>query len=158
MRSVTVGTTISLTSTQPAPAMLRLRPSDAPIEHERLIVRGPFGDCEIETLIDDLVHTQLVDRVLLPAGSTSITYDDAVLTEDRTDPIVPGARAPRLDSLTPRGWWWLQPTRYCRPDLLGPEAWSRFGAGVDDQTPATWDHVQAICDAVSRFRTAARGR
>lgn len=149
MRAVNVGTTISLTTNADAPAMLRVRPSDAPIEDESLTVTGPDGLCEPVTLVDDLVHTQLVDRVLLPAGTSTITYDAVVLFEDRADPAAPGARAPRLDELTPREWWWLQPTRYCRPDLLGPEAWARFGAGLGDNTPATWEHVQTICDAVS---------
>lgn len=149
MRSVHVGTTISLISNVTAPAMLRLRPSDAPIEHESLVVHGPHGECEATTLVDDLVHTQLVDRVLLPAGTSTITYDATVLFEDRTDPVAPGARAPRLDALEPREWWWLQPTRYCPSDLFAAEAWARFGVGIDDRNPATWEHVQTICDTVN---------
>lgn len=74
MRAVNVGTTISLTTNTDAPAMLRVRPSDAPIEEESLTVMGPDGLCEPATLVDDLVHAQLVDRVLLPAGTSSITY------------------------------------------------------------------------------------
>ena len=94
-RAVNVGTTISLTTNTDAPAMLRVRPSDAPIEEESLTVMGPDDLCEPATLVDDLVHTQLVDRVLLPAGTSSITYDAVVLFEDRADPVAPGARGSR---------------------------------------------------------------
>ena len=60
--------------------MLRLRPSDAPIEEESLTVMGPDGECQPATLVDDLVHTQLVDWVLIPAGRSTITCDAVVLS------------------------------------------------------------------------------
>ena len=157
MRSVHVGTTISLSADRPVPALLRLRPSDVPAIDDRLVVHGPDGACETTLLVDDMVHVQSVDRVLLPAGTTTIDYAATVGFEDRTDPVAPGARAPRLDQLTPQEWWWLQPTRYCRPDLLGPEARARFGAGIDDANPATWKHAQAICDTVNDSMTFQYG-
>ena len=36
------------------------------------------------------------------------------------------------------------PSRYCLPDVLGAEAWNRFG-----QLPRGYSRVQAICDYVN---------
>jgi transglutaminase-like putative cysteine protease len=44
------------------------------------------------------------------------------------------------------------PSRFCLPDLLGDEAWSRFGA-----IPAGYPRVQAICDYVHSHLTFSYG-
>lgn len=104
---------------------------------------------ETALLTDDVVAHQLVDRCLLPAGPVSVSYS-AILDVDSTpDEVSVYARAPHLSQLSPSDWLWLQPSRYCRPDEIGPEAWNLFGADIDVNTPATWAHVQAICDHVN---------
>src|SRR5260370_17221636 len=45
------------------------------------------------------------------------------------------------------------PSRYCLPDMLGDEAWSRFGA-----MPAGYSRVQAICGYVHSHLTFEYGR
>ena len=45
------------------------------------------------------------------------------------------------------------PSRYCLPDMLGDEAWSRFGA-----MPLGYSRVQAICDYVNGHLTFEYGR
>lgn len=150
MRSIQVGTQFTLEPSTPTWAMLRLRPAGVRPQTERLDVLDADGRMvETALLTDDVVAHQLVDRCLLPAGPVSVSYS-AILDVDSTpDEVSVYARAPHLSQLSPSDWLWLQPSRYCRPDEIGPEAWNLFGADIDVNTPATWAHVQAICDHVN---------
>ena len=150
MRSIQVGTQFTLEPSTPTWAMLRIRPAGVRPQTERLDVLDADGRMvETALLSDDVVAHQLVDRCLLPAGPVSVSYS-AILDVDSTpDEVSVYARAPHLSQLSPSDWLWLQPSRYCRPDEIGPEAWNLFGADIDVNTPATWAHVQAICDHVN---------
>src|SRR3954454_3816088 len=67
-------------------------------------------------------------RLVLPAGRSLIGFDavavvpDAPEDIDRDAPELPPADLPE-DVLV-----YTLPSRYCLPDVLGNEAWSRFGA------------------------------
>ena len=151
MRSIQVGTQFTLEPNIPTWAMLRIRPAGVRPQSERLDVRADDGRVvETTMLIDDVIAHQLVDRCLLPAGPVSVTYTAMLDVDSTPDEVSVTARAPHLSELTPADWLWLQPSRYCRPDEIGPEAWDLFGADIDVDTPATWAHVQAICDHVNR--------
>ena len=150
MRSIQVGTQFTLEPNIPTWAMLRIRPAGVRLRSERLDVRATDGRVvETMMLIDDVIAHQLVDRCLLPAGPVSVTYTAMLDVDSTPDEVSVNARAPHLSELTPADWLWLQPSRYCRPDEIGPEAWDLFGADIDVDTPATWAHVQAICDHVN---------
>ena len=155
MRSVTVGTRFSLHTEWPTASFFRVRPANHVRTEESFAVLTGSGELLApETFTDSMApgpgQTQLVDRVVLPAGRTEVTYS-AVVTEipEEPDPMPERASAPRLRDLTPEQWWWLQPSRYCRPDELGQEAWNLFGNNVTDSRPATGSTVRSICDYVN---------
>jgi transglutaminase-like putative cysteine protease len=82
-------------------------------------------------------------RVTLPAGRSSLRYEalaevpDTVELADEDAPEVPP------DELPDEALLYTLPSRYCLPDLLGDEAWTRFGA-----TPPGYRRVRAICTYV----------
>lgn len=150
MRRIQVGTRFTLEPNTPTWSMLRLRPADVRPRSEHLEVSAADGRLLNTTLLpDDGVAHQLVDRCLLPAGAVSVTYSAMLDVESTPDAVSVNARAPHLSQLSPADWLWLQPSRYCRPDEIGPEAWNLFGADIDVDRPPTWSHVQAICDHVN---------
>jgi transglutaminase-like putative cysteine protease len=79
-------------------------------------------------------------RVVLPPGRSSLSYDalaevpDAVEEADEDAPERPSEQLP--DEVL----HYTLPSRYCLPDVLADEAWSRFGS-----TPPGYRRVQAIC-------------
>jgi transglutaminase-like putative cysteine protease len=94
-------------------------------------------------------------RVTLPAGRSTLRFDASVLVPDAAEDA--GEDAPELppDRLPDEVLIYTLPSRYCLPDVLGDEAWSRFGA-----VPAGYSRVQAICDHVHghlTFRYGASG-
>ena len=91
-------------------------------------------------------------RLSLPAGRSVIEYRADVLTVDDTEehdvdaPEIPAADLP--DEVLIH----TLPSRYCLPDVLANEAWSRFGT-----TPPGYRRVQAICDYVNGHLQFAYG-
>jgi transglutaminase-like putative cysteine protease len=82
-------------------------------------------------------------RAVLPAGRSSFRYSalaavpDAEEDADKDAPERPPADLPD-DTLI-----YTLPSRYCLPDVLGNEAWSRFGALAPG-----YGRIQAICSHV----------
>ncbi|MFP5283576.1 MAG: transglutaminase-like domain-containing protein [Actinomycetes bacterium] len=91
-------------------------------------------------------------RVTLPAGRSVLrfaavaTVPDAVEDADEDAPEVPAGDLPDEVLL------YTLPSRYCLPDVLGREAWSRFG-----QMARGYRRVQAICDYVNGHLTFQYG-
>lgn len=128
MRLLFVGTTFTLDAAGDTVGFLRLRPSDHAPSSEQF--NASHGGAVIPTasLHDVGAHSgsrigvgQRVERVLLPAGCTTVEYCSAVAVDDHLDPMPANAVAPQPTSLTASQWWWLQPSRYCRPDELAPK-------------------------------------
>ena len=67
----------------------------------------------------------------------TVDVPDAVEDADEDAPELPA------DQLPDEVLIYTLPSRYCLPDVLGDEAWSRFGA-----LPPGYRRVQAICDYV----------
>src|SRR5690349_11041149 len=82
-------------------------------------------------------------RVVLPAGRSTLRYDAVALVPDATEDADEHARELPPDQLPDEVLVYTLPSRYCLPDMLGDEAWSRFGAVTPGYT-----RVQAICDYV----------
>jgi len=91
-------------------------------------------------------------RVMLPAGRSTLRFAASVLVPDATEDA--DGHAPELppERLPDEVLLYTLPSRYCLPDVLGDEAWSRFGA-----TPAGYARVQAICDHVNEHLTFQYG-
>jgi transglutaminase-like putative cysteine protease len=91
-------------------------------------------------------------RVVLPAGRSVLRYDALLLVPDATEDADESARELLPDELPDDVLLYTLPSRYCLPDMLGDEAWSRFGA-----MPTGYGRVQAICDHVNSHLTFQYG-
>jgi transglutaminase-like putative cysteine protease len=91
-------------------------------------------------------------RVMLPAGRSTLRFGASVLVPDATEDA--DRHAPELppERLPDEVLLYTLPSRYCLPDVLGDEAWSRFGA-----MSAGYARVQAICDHVNGHLTFQYG-
>ena len=174
MRTITIGTTFSLDVGASTVGFLRLRPSDHLPSYDRLDARQ--GDGIVETVVLDDVGVydvgahaagahalssmglgQRMDRLVVPPGRTTIEYAATVEVDDEPDVMPEFASAPDPATLTPSQWWWVQPSRYCRPDELGAEAWATFGSEIQPGRPATGGTVRRICAHVNEQMQFAYG-
>ena len=165
MRSVLIGTSFILDTSAPTVTFLRVRPSDYAVSSERLVVTGPDGALIDTELLDDTptthlrgLHTgQRTDRIELQGGTNHVAYEAVVDVDERPDEMPDDAVAPDPRRLSAAQWWWMQPSRYCRPDELGEEAWRRFGSSVSIGRPPTGATVREICTAVNEEMMFAYG-
>ena len=91
--------------------------------------------------VDDFGN--LCRRVTLPAGKSRLRYTALAEVPDRLDPEELSAPEVPPHELPSSTLLFALPSRYCPSDVLGDEAWERFG----DVAPG-WSRVQAICDWV----------
>ncbi|MGP3959546.1 transglutaminase-like domain-containing protein [Nonomuraea sp. 3N208] len=98
------------------------------------------------------LYGNLCVRVVLPAGRSTLRYDALALVPDAAEHA--DEHAPELppEELPDDVLIYTLPSRYCLPDMLGDEAWSRFSA----LSPG-YLRVQAICDHVHRHLTFRYG-
>lgn len=82
-------------------------------------------------------------RAVLPAGRSSFGYSAVAAVPDATEDADQDARECAPADLPDDTLIYTLPSRYCLPDLLGDEAWSRFGG----MAPG-YGRVQAICSHV----------
>ena len=96
-------------------------------------------------------------RLIIPTGRSVINYRATVAVPDAVEAV--DEQAPELtpDQLPDETLIYILPSRFCLPDVLGADAWERFGG-----TPPGYRRVQAICDTCmiifsSNTVRAARG-
>src|SRR6202012_5052081 len=82
-------------------------------------------------------------RAVLPAGRSAFRYHAVAEVPDATEEVDPDAPERLPDDLPDHTLIYTLPSRYCLPDVLGSEAWTRFGA----MAPG-YRRVQAICGYV----------
>ncbi|MFN2519397.1 MAG: transglutaminase family protein [Jatrophihabitantaceae bacterium] len=83
-------------------------------------------------------------RLNLPAGVSTVRYDALVVVPDATEDVDLEAPETSVTELPDDVLHYTLPSRYVLPDVLGDEAWSRFGG----QLPG-YRRVQAIVDHVN---------
>ena len=83
-------------------------------------------------------------RLTIPAGRSQISYRATLNVPDAVEDADEDAPELLPDQLPDEVLIFTLPSRYCLPDVLGGEAWSRFGA----MAPG-YRRVQAICDYVN---------
>jgi transglutaminase-like putative cysteine protease len=91
-------------------------------------------------------------RLTLPVGDTTLRYDAVVLAPDATEERDPDAGEVPAAQLPDEVLVYTLPSRYCLPDVLGDEAWRRFG-----HHPPGYRRVQAIVDHVHQRLEFAYG-
>lgn len=82
-------------------------------------------------------------RAVLPAGRSSFRYHAVAVAPDATEDADQAAPECPAGALPDDTLIYPLPSRYCLPDVLGNEAWSRFGGLAPG-----YGRVQAICDYV----------
>jgi transglutaminase-like putative cysteine protease len=82
-------------------------------------------------------------RLVVPAGRSVISYRATVIAPDAVEDVDEDAPELAPDQLPDEALIYILPSRFCLPDVLGGEAWSRFGG-----MPPGYRRVQAICDYV----------
>jgi transglutaminase-like putative cysteine protease len=91
-------------------------------------------------------------RLVLPAGRSTLRYDALAVVPDATEQVDLDAPELAPDDLPDDILLYTLPSRYCLPDVLGDQAWGKFGA-----TPPGYRRVQAICDHVNSHLTFQYG-
>jgi transglutaminase-like putative cysteine protease len=125
-----------------------------PIEDPLIAISGSQWASEPPISIrgyNDLYGNPCV-RAVLPAGRSSFRYQAAAAVPDATEDADSDAKECPPDELPDETLIYTLPSRYCLPDVLGDEAWSRFGG----LTPG-YRRVQAICDHVHNHLTFQYG-
>ena len=91
-------------------------------------------------------------RLMLPTGRSEITYRATAEVPDATEEIDLDAPEVPPQELPDDVLIYTLPSRFCLPDVLANEAWSRFGG-----LRPGYSRVQAICDYVHRYLTFQYG-
>jgi transglutaminase-like putative cysteine protease len=91
-------------------------------------------------------------RAVLPAGRSSFAYQAVAVVPDATEEVDESAPERAPGDLPDDTLIFTLPSRYCLPDVLGDEAWRRFGG-----MPPGYGRVQAICDYVHGHLTFQYG-
>jgi transglutaminase-like putative cysteine protease len=152
-RHVHVGCEFVYVAEVPTPSVFQVQPRP----------ESPVAVVRAETSIDPAAPVRsYVDlygnpcqRLVIPAGRSVFRYDATVAVPDAAEPV--DRTAPELapDELPDETLLFTLPSRFCLPDMLGDEAWNRFGS-----LPRGYDRVQAICDHVHgylQFRYGSSG-
>jgi transglutaminase-like putative cysteine protease len=124
----------------PMQLMLYVHPDQADaLQHPETIVVEPA--VPVEDFIDGFGNRAA--RILAPAGSVRIRYDNVIDDSGRPDVSFEGLRLTPPQAMPPECWPFLLASRYCEVDRMGAIAWELFGS-----TPESWERVQAVVDWV----------
>ncbi|WP_229693345.1 transglutaminase-like domain-containing protein [Lentzea pudingi] len=122
----------------PTPAVFLVRPlwnTDIRMSQENLDVKP---DVPMRHHLDPYGNRNT--RVVLPAGLSTVHYSAWVDVPDRTEDVDDTVPETLPDGLPDDVLLYTLPSRYCVSDVLGDEAWSRFGAH-----PPGYGRVREIC-------------
>jgi transglutaminase-like putative cysteine protease len=150
MRLVRVGCEFVHDAAIDTPAILQVEPHDAaPVS---LVRREWSTEPRMRVGHYTDLYGNPCARTILPAGHSTVRFDALVLVPDAAEDA--DEQAPELppEELPDDVLIYTLPSRYCLPDMLGDEAWSRFGG-----MPAGYSRVQAICDHVNSYLTFQYG-
>jgi transglutaminase-like putative cysteine protease len=146
--ALTVGCTFRVEAPQPVMAILQVAPCPQPdvqMQSEQWLT-----DAEHHSYLDH--YANRCERFALGSGLSEISYEAKLLLTDPADLILPDAQETPVDLLPDELLTFVMPSRFCLPDQLGSEAWSRFG----EITPG-WGRVQAVVDFVHHHLTFTPG-
>ncbi len=106
----------------------------------------------IQTAVYRDLYGNRCRRLMLPAGRSEITFRATAEVPDATEEVDLDAPEIPPHELPDDVMIYTLPSRFCLPDVLATEAWSRFGK----VTPG-YGRVQAICDYVNQHLTFQYG-
>jgi transglutaminase-like putative cysteine protease len=141
-RRVRIGCTFTYVAEIDTPVIFQVKPraaADVTIDHERwasephMLIRA----------YEDLYGNPCV-RAVLPAGRSAFGYEGVAVVPDAEEDADENAPESAASALPDDTLIYTLPSRYCLPDALGNEAWSRFGG-----LPPGYRRVQSICSYVN---------
>ena len=149
-RRLNLGCTFVQWSQVPVHAVFQVEPvldGIATIKDEQWV-----SDPAIQTRTYRDLYGNRCRRLMLPAGRSEITFSATAEVPDATEEIDLDAPEVPPHELPDDVMIYTLPSRFCLPDVLASEAWSRFG-GVKPG----YGRVQAICDYVNQHLTFQYG-
>jgi len=149
-RRILVGCDFTYAAAVRTPVIFQVQPA----ESAHVSLEG--GHWTSEPTMDIRGYTDLYGnpclRTVLPAGRSCFGYQAVAVVPDQTEEVDEDAPECAPDALPDDTLIYTLPSRYCLPDVLGDEAWSRFGG-----LQAGYRRVQAICDHVHSHLTFQYG-
>jgi transglutaminase-like putative cysteine protease len=149
-RRLLIGCEFTYVATIPTPVVFQVVPAGSPL----IAIEGAQWGTDPGLAIRgyrDLYGNPCV-RAVLPSGKSSFRWGAVAVVPDATEEADQDAQECAPDELPDDTLVYTLPSRYCLPDVLGGEAWSRFGA-----LPPGYRRVQAICDYVNGHLTFQYG-
>ncbi|HEX7309413.1 transglutaminase-like domain-containing protein [Lentzea sp.] len=122
----------------PTPAVFMVRPDRQ--NHVRVSGENLFAEPEVPVREHFDVYGNWLARLVLPPGLSTVRYAAWADVPDRVEDVDENAPERWPDDLPGEVLLYTLPSRYCVSDVLGDEAWSRFGAH-----PPGYGRVRAIC-------------
>jgi transglutaminase-like putative cysteine protease len=149
-RRLLIGCDFTYVAAVPTPVIFQVTPLDSP----GIAIEGANWAAEPATGArgyTDLYGNPCI-RTVLPAGKSNFRYQATAVIPDATEDADLDAPEVAPDELPDDTLLYTLPSRYCLPDVLGNEAWSRFGG-----LPPGYRRVQAVCDYVNQHLTFQYG-
>jgi transglutaminase-like putative cysteine protease len=140
-RRIRLGCDFTYVAEIDTPVIFQVQPSASPdvtVERERWLSEPPMA---VHGYAD--LYGNPCARAVLPAGRSSFRYEAVAAVADATEDANEDAPECSPSALPDDTLIYTLPSRYCLPDVLGNEAWSRFGG-----TAPGYGRVQAICSYV----------
>jgi transglutaminase-like putative cysteine protease len=149
-RRVEIGCEFTYAAGIDTPVIFQVRPS----ESARLLIQGEKWTSEPAMLTHGYtdLYGNPCTRAVLPTGRSHFGYQAVAIVPDATEDADQDAPELPPEQLPDDTLIYTLPSRYCLPDVLGDEAWSRFG-----ELPRGYRRVQAICDYVHGHLTFQYG-
>jgi transglutaminase-like putative cysteine protease len=149
-RQIQIGCGFTYAAGIDTPVIFQVRP----IESARILLEGEKWSSEPAMMTHGYtdLYGNPCTRAVLPVGRSSFGYEAVATVPDATEDADEGAPELPPEQLPDDTLIYTLPSRYCLPDVLGNEAWTRFGA-----LPPGYRRVQAICDYVNGHLTFQYG-
>jgi len=150
IRQVRIGCDFVYDAEVDTPTVFQVTPlgvDDVHIDGERWSFAPPQDSHEYRD-----IYGNRCQRIVLPKGRSQIHYEAVATVPDATEDFDLSAPELTPHNLPDDVLVYLMPSRYCLPDMLGNEAWSRFSA-----LPPGYTRVQAICQHVNDHLQFAYG-
>jgi transglutaminase-like putative cysteine protease len=150
-REIRIGCEFVHSSAYDVPAIFQVEPApDQPHlqVHDEVWTFSP----EQQTRTYHDLYGNLCRRLTVPVGESVLTYAAQVTVPDAPEDVDEDAPEILPADLPDDVLIYTLPSRYCLPDVLGAEAWERFG-----RLPPGYSRVQAICDYVHGHLTFSYG-
>jgi transglutaminase-like putative cysteine protease len=149
-RQVQIGCDFTYAAGIDTPVIFQVRPA----ESAQVLIQGEkwSSDPAMVTHAYTDLYANPCTRAVLPTGRSHFGYQAIAVVPDATEDVDEDAPELAPEALPDDVLIYTLPSRYVLPDILGNEAWTRFG-----ELPRGYRRVQAICDYVNGHLTFQYG-